>query len=275
MPELPEVETIRRQLEKEAVGRRVKGVDVRFAGRLNVKPAVLIKALVGSRIISVRRRAKLLLVGFASGWTLVFHLKMTGRLLLVPAGTRPGKHDHLVFDLDRGRTLFFEDVRKFGYQKLVRTEDVEEAVITAGGYGPEPLEPGFNFGSFAGCLRRFGRKKVKPSLLDQTCIAGIGNIYADESLWRARINPERRVGTLGSAELKALYAGVRDSLKTSIRNRGTSADDYLDLYGREGKNEAELKAYGREGLKCRRCGGPIAKMRLAGRGTHYCPRCQK
>ena len=275
MPELPEVETIRRQLEKEVVGRRVKGIDVRFSGRLNVKSPVLAEALVGSRIISVRRRAKLLLVGFSGGWTLVFHLKMTGRLLLVPATTPPGKHDHLVFRLDDGRSLFFEDVRKFGYQKLVRTDDVESAVIAAGAYGPEPLEPGFTLGNFAGCLRRFGRKKVKPSLMDQTCVAGIGNIYADESLWRARIRPERRIGTLKPAEVKALYAGVRDSLKTSIRNRGTSADDYLDLYGREGTNEAALKAYGREGLRCRRCGGPIVKVRLAGRGTHYCPHCQK
>ncbi|MFA6603784.1 MAG: bifunctional DNA-formamidopyrimidine glycosylase/DNA-(apurinic or apyrimidinic site) lyase [Patescibacteria group bacterium] len=275
MPELPEVETIRRQLEKEAVGRRIKGVDVRFSGRLNVKPAVLAKALVSSRIIAARRRAKLLFVDFSSGWTLVLHLKMTGRLLLVPAKTRPGKHDHLVFHLNGGRDLFFEDVRKFGYQKLIRTEEVEEAIVVAGDYGPEPLEPGFTLARFTGCLRKFGRKKIKPSLLDQTCLAGIGNIYADESLWRARIRPERRVATLGPAELKALYAGVRDSLKISIRNRGTSADDYLDLYGKKGTNEAALKAYGREGLKCRRCGGLIAKVRLAGRGTHYCPRCQK
>ncbi len=275
MPELPEVETIRRQLSKEVTGAVIRSVDVRFAGRLNVGAAAFRARLAGARILSVGRRAKLLLFRLSNGWTLVAHLKMTGRFLLVKAGAAPGKHVHLVFHLSGGRDLFFEDVRKFGYLRLFRDAELAERVFAKEGYGPEPLEAAFTPEKFAGCLSRYAGKRIKPTLMDQTCVAGIGNIYADEALWRARVRPDRRAGSLTAAETRGLYRGVLDSLRSSIRYRGTSADDYLDLYGRPGTNAPRLRAYGRGGRTCSRCGHKLVKVRLAGRGTHYCPHCQK
>ncbi len=275
MPELPEVETIRRQLAKEITGAVIRSVDVRFAGRLNVSAAVFRKRLTGAGIRAVARRAKLLLIRLSNGWTMVAHLKMTGRFLLVKAGADPGKHVHVVFRLSGRRDLFFEDVRKFGFLRLFRSAELEEKVFAREGYGPEPLEAGFTAEKFAGCLSGRSGKRIKPTLMDQTCVAGIGNIYADEALWRARVRPDRRTGSLTADEMRGLYRGMLTSLRGSIRNRGTSADDYLDLYGRKGTNARRLRAYGRDGRPCGRCGHKLVKIRLAGRGTHYCPHCQK
>jgi len=275
MPELPEVETIRRQLEKEVVGSIIRSVDVRFAGRLNVSPAVLRKRIVGATITAIGRRAKLLLLRFSSGWTLAVHLKMTGRFLLVRSGTEPTKHVHVVFGLSGGRQLFFEDVRKFGFLKMVPTDALGPDLLDKEDYGPEPLGPGFTLNKFAGCLRRFAGKRIKPALMDQTCVAGVGNIYADEALWRAKVRPDRRTGDLTAGEVSGLYRGIRDSLRRSIRDGGTSADDYLDLYGRRGTYARRLRAYGRDGRPCHRCSRKLVKIRLGGRGTHFCPKCQK
>jgi len=275
MPELPEVETIRRQLEREILGAVIRSADVRFAGRLNVSAAVFRRRLAGARIVSVGRRAKLLLVGLSNSWTLAIHLKMTGRLLLVAASAEPTKHVHVVFRLSGGRALFFEDVRKFGFIKVFASGSLEKEVFAKEGYGLEPLAAGFTADKFAGCLGRFSGKRIKPALMDQTCVAGVGNIYADEALWRARVRPDRRTGSLTVAETRGLYRGMLDSLRGSIRRRGTSADDYLDIYGRPGTNARRLEAYGRDGQPCRRCGHKLVKVRLAGRGTHYCPHCQK
>jgi formamidopyrimidine-DNA glycosylase len=274
MPELPEVETIRRQLEREVRGRRVRAVQVRFAGRLNVGARVFDRAISGAVIDSVGRRAKLLLIGLSNGWTMVVHLKMTGRFLLVLPTAKPTKHTHVVFHLSGRKDLFFEDVRKFGFIKLVRTGELDEKIINKEGYGPEPLAPGFNASRFAACLMRFKNKRIKPTLMDQTCVAGVGNIYADEALWRSRIKPDRRAGSLKEREIKELYRGLIHSLKESIRERGTSADSYLDLYGRPGTYVERLKAYGREGEPCPRCRGKLIRVRLAGRSAHFCPRCQ-
>jgi len=275
MPELPEVETIRRQLEKEVVGATIKGVDVRFAGRLNVKAGEFVRAAEGAKIVASGRRAKLLLIGLSSGWTMVVHLKMTGRFLLSKGEPMPTKHTHLVFRLSGGRTLMFEDVRKFGYVKLVRTDDLERLIFDKEGYGPEPLDPSFTAERFAMCVGGRPNKKIKPLLMEQTCIAGIGNIYADESLWRAGIRPQRRAGSLTREELRKLHDGVQESLRGSLAVRGTSADMYVDLYGERGNNVAKLKVYGREGEPCARCKGPIRKIFFAGRGTHFCPKCQQ
>jgi len=275
MPELPEVETIRRQLESEVVGRTVRSVDVIFGKRLNVAPAVFVRTLAGAKMEGVGRRAKLLLFRFSNGWTMAAHLKMTGRFLLRPAGAEPTKHVHVVFHLSGGNELFFEDVRKFGFLKLVRTAELESGLLGKETYGPEPLERGFTAPAFAACLARRASKRVKPALMDQTCIAGVGNIYADEALWRAKVRPERRVGSLKPAEMKLLYRGLLVSLKASIRSRGTSADDYLDLYGRQGTYAGKLKAYGRDGEPCERCGTKLVKVRIGGRSAHYCPKCQK
>lgn len=275
MPELPEVETIRRQLEEAVVGRSIVSVDVRFGGRLNVRPAAFEKGVVGATIASAGRRAKLLLLGLSNGNTVVTHLKMTGRYLLGPSGMPPTRHTHIVFGLSGGKELHFEDVRKFGYVRLFKTAELEREVFDREGYGPEPLDPSFTAGRFAMCVRGRPKKRIKPLLMAQTCIAGIGNIYADESLWRARIRPQRRAGTLTADELRRLHDGVQKSLRGSLEARGTSANDYVDLYGKKGENVARLKVYGRAGEPCPRCRGPIKKIAFAGRGTHFCPACQR
>jgi formamidopyrimidine-DNA glycosylase len=262
-------------MQKALAGRKIASVAVRFAGRLNVSAREFVRRVEGARIASVGRRAKLLLVNLSNGETIVTHLKMTGKYLLKPAGTEPTKHSHVVFDLDDGERLLFEDIRKFGYLKLIKTAALEKEVFDKEGYGPEPLDPAFTSARFALCLRGGGAQRIKPRLMAQTCIAGIGNIYADESLWRARIKPDRRVSTLKDAEIAALHDGVQVSLRESLKNRGTSADNFADLYGRPGKNVAKLKVYGREGMACQRCGAPIKKKRFAGRGTHWCGACQK
>lgn len=275
MPELPEVETIRRQLEHAVAGRKILDVEVPFAGRMNVPAGVFMRAVKGSSFAVPGRRAKLLLLHLSNGWTIVIHLKMTGRLLLGPAGRARPKHTHVVFSLAKGEELFFEDTRKFGYVKLVRTEALERDIFDKEGYGPEPLEPGFTAEKFAMCIRGRGRKKIKPLLMEQTCIAGVGNIYADEACWIARVHPERRADTLTDAELRELHKGVVGSMTKALEVRGSSADMFRDLYGQEGENVPNLAVYERQGKPCRRCRAPIEKYWLAGRGTHFCPKCQK
>jgi formamidopyrimidine-DNA glycosylase len=275
VPELPEVETIRRQLQRAVKGARIRSVQVRFGKKLNLPARRFAGLLAGQTIMSVRRRAKLLLFGLSDGWTLAVHLKMTGRFLLVPEHVLPDKHTHVVFHLTGGRQLFFHDVRKFGFMKLVRTARLQEEILEPAAFGPEPLESAFTFRKFAMCLRGHAGQRVKQALLDQSCLAGIGNIYADEALWRAALRPDRRVKSLTEAELRRLYRGARQSLRLGVKHRGTSADDYLDIYGRPGDNAARLKAYGRAGERCGRCRGRIKKIKLGGRGTHFCPGCQK
>lgn len=275
MPELPEVETVRRQLQAAVAGRTIRDVAVRFGRRLNVAPDELARILRGRKVVSVGRRAKLLVFNLSGGWTMIAHLKMTGRFLLVPSGQEPEKHTHVVFRLSGGKDLWFDDFRKFGYLRVYPTDRLEAEVFAKEEYGPEPLEKGFTAEKFAACLTSRQGKKVKPALTDQTCIAGIGNIYADEALWRAGVRPTRRIASLKAGEIKALHRGAIGALRQGIKYGGTSSDSYLDVYGRQGRNASRLAAYGREGEACRRCGQAIVKIRLGGRGTHYCPKCQK
>jgi len=274
MPELPEVETIRRQLEEAVVGKTVESVRMPYAKRAHFTLGELESAVVGKKIVSARRRAKLLLIGFSSKKTLVAHLKMTGRFSFVPSEEAEMKHTQVIFSLSGGMDLRFSDIRKFGYLKLVETGKLEELFLKEG-YGPEPLDPEFTYDRFMLCAMGPGPMRVKPMLMAQTCIAGVGNIYADEACWRAKVLPERRVDSLSVAESKAVYLGVTSALRESVERRGTSADNYVDLFGNKGQNVPHLDVYGREGEKCRRCGGVIMKMKFAGRGTHFCPGCQK
>ncbi len=288
MPELPEVETIRRQMEDELEGAKISAIEVRFAGRLNVPAGTFEKTVVGASFKEFGRRAKLLLLHLSNprlpagrGWTIVAHLKMTGRFLLLGSDYVPGKHDHVIFHLSgvrgqRSGVLVFQDVRKFGYLKLIRTDELEKKIFSKEGYGPEPLDPSFNLKKFRMCLTAHPKKKLKPLLMEQSCIAGIGNIYADEACWYGRVHPTRRVETLSEKELMGVYRGAMIALRGSLKHRGSSADMYLDLYGREGTNIPYLKVYGRDGEKCRRGdGGVIKKIWINSRGAHFCPRCQK
>lgn len=275
MPELPEVETIRRQLSKEIVGRRISSVDVFFAKRLNVPAKKFIGEVSGRRVRDVRRRAKVLLIDLSGGLTMAVHLKMTGRLLLTKKADAPTKHTHLVFGLSGGRRLMFEDVRKFGWVRLFETAAIEDSLIGPMELGPEPFDAAFTPESLAKCLSSRGNSRIKPLIMSQRCVAGSGNIYTDEALWKARIRPDRKAGTLTRQETVRLHAEIRSVLKEAIKRRGSSVDDYVDAYGRPGTYEMKHEAYGRGGEKCARCGGLIRKVRLGGRGTHYCPKCQR
>ncbi len=274
MPELPEVETLRRQMEKALVGRKILGVDVRFGRKVLPSPEGLVRAATGAKFKAFGRRAKLLLAHLSNGWTIITHLKMTGSYLLKKEGETPSKHAHVVFHLDKKEQLWFEDMRKFGFLKLAKTADLKR-FFDDEGYGPEPLDPAFTFKKFKMCVTSRPNKKIKPLLLDQGCIAGIGNIYADEACWYGKVHPERTVGSLSEKELKDVYTGAVKSLHDSVKRLGSSADNYRDLYGKKGGNVPHLWAYGRDDQPCRRCGAPLKKMWVAGRGAHYCPVCQR
>ena len=275
MPELPEVETIRRQLAQHVVGKKILGVRVLFAKKLNVPAATLVAKTKGATIRSVGRRAKLLLINLSNGYTMAIHLKMTGHVYLQKAGAAPSKYAFVVFTLSGGRQIVWDDVRRFGFLKLFDRKGLER-YLAGQKYGPEPLLRSFTPNLMGACLMKHPGKKVKQLLLEQTCIAGIGNIYAVEALWYARIHPKRAAGKLNDRELKDLHDGVQKILRSSIAKRGTSADAYLDLFGKKGTFVPKLKVYDRDGERCpRHDGGIIKKMTLGGRGTYWCPICQK
>jgi formamidopyrimidine-DNA glycosylase len=273
MPELPEVETIRRQLDRAVKGATIREAEVFFGKRISPSVAVFKKEVAGRKIMAVERRAKLLRLRLSGGFNLFIHLKMIGRVLLKKAGAERSKHTHAILRLKDGRELHWEDVRKFGYLKLYDDKKAERFLADFE-YGPEPLGRSFTEKTFADCLLRRPSAKIKPLLLEQKCIAGIGNIYATEALWSAKIHPLTRVEQLDNRKMKALHRAVVSVLKAAIPARGTSADSYVDLYGKTGTFVPKLKAYGREGEKCRRCGARMASMKIGGRGSAFCPKCQ-
>ena len=270
MPELPEVETIVRGLREPLVGRQFTGVRVgweNLVARCSVEEFK--RRLVGQRILGVKRRGKYLVFTLSGGGNLIIHLRMTGRLSIKNSDNELDKHDHLIFELDDGRELRFNNVRKLGRVYLV--EDEDEIV---GRLGPEPLDDDFTPADFAALLS--GRRgMIKPLLLNQQFMAGIGNIYADEALFAARIQPERKADTLTAGEIEHLYHAICQVLTQGIQNRGTTFSDYRDAGGREGGNQEYLRVFRRVGQPCPRCGTPIERTVVGGRGTYFCPRCQK
>lgn len=270
MPELPEVQTIARGLREPLFGRKFTGVRVGWEN-LVARPAVeeFKRELVGQGILDVKRRGKYLVFALSGGESLIVHLRMTGRLLIKNPDDELDKHDHLIFELDDGRELRFNNVRKLGRVYLV---DDEEEIV--GRLGPEPLDDDFTPADFTALLS--GRRgMIKPLLLNQQFIAGIGNIYADEALFAAHIHPERRADTLRPQEIKHLYHAIRQVLAQGIQNRGATFSDYLDAEGREGRNQEYLRVFRRTGQPCPRCGTPIERTVVSGRGTYFCPKCQK
>jgi formamidopyrimidine-DNA glycosylase len=271
MPELPEVETVARGLRASLVGRTITGVEVRWARTLvPPDPAAVSRCLVGQVISGVRRRGKWILIALSDGDTLLVHLRMTGQLVLEPVGFSDDRHVRVLFFLDNGWWLRFSDQRKFG--RIVLTSDPQSQV---GGLGPEPLEDDFTAERLEEMLA-CRRGRIKPLLLDQRFLAGLGNIYADESLWRAGVHPLRQADGLGSAEVRRLYQGIRSVLQAAIDSGGTTLADsaYRQPDGRSGEFYDLLAVYGREGQPCVRCGAAIERIVVGQRGTHYCPRCQ-
>jgi formamidopyrimidine-DNA glycosylase len=265
MPELPEVETYRARLEPRLLGRtfeRVRVHDHRLT--MPLEPAEVEAELEGERVASVERRGKYLLVRFESGLALVVHLRMTGGF-----PEQPASHERAVIELDDGSGLAYRDVRRFGTWHVLAPSELDEYLGAR--LGPEPLGPRFTAGFLGERLAR-RRAPLKAVLLDQRVVAGMGNIYADEALWHARLHPLRPASELDSEEVAALRQGVRRALRRGIVRQGADLGD--GAYP-SGSMQDEFRVYGRTGEPCRRCRAPIEKTRVAGRGTHYCPSCQR
>jgi len=274
MPELPEVETVKKSLEGLITGLIIKDVDLFMPKIVKLpSPQSFTETLAGKTIKKLGRRGKYLLIHLSDKHTLVIHFRMTGRLVYSPPGTSPGKHTHAVFRLSNGHELHFSDMRQFGRMALLETDRLD-TLAGLKDLGVEPLSEEFTREFLKKQLKR-RRVKIKPLLLDQTFIAGLGNIYADESLHRARINPEKTAVNLTAREIALLYRAIRDVLEEGIANRGTTFRDYVDGMGQTGSNKEALRVYDREDKPCLSCGKPIVRTRLGGRSSYYCPRCQK
>lgn len=272
MPELPEVETIRRQLHEKLVGQVVGNVTIIDSDKEFPKGKGFVTALAGKVIRSVDRRAKLLIMRFSDGSGVTIHLKMTGRLVFVAKESVPTKHDRWRLSFTKSDdVLQWSDVRRFGYTRYLTSEEID-AVMSE--YGPEPLDA--LVADLARALQDRGRSRsIKAALLDQSLIAGIGNIYADEACFRAGILPMTRVRDLSINDLERIAGHVQDVLQESIAQKGTSANDYVDAKGERGGFLGLLRVYGREHEPCVNCTTPITRIVHASRGTHYCARCQK
>jgi formamidopyrimidine-DNA glycosylase len=293
MPELPEVETVRRQLEPEVVGRRIDRAQVLDERWTRPEPpATVERALAGRTIESVSRRGKYLIVGLDAGRALVMHLRMTGNLLLRPAdsaavadlmesdrlggprlyeSTPELEHLRARLDLDDGSQLLFTDVRRFGTGVVLDADDLEDYLAPRAGI--EPLTDALT--AEALCELAAGRRApLKSFLLGQAGVAGIGNIYADEALWRAELHPLSPAGSMRPEHCEALRQGIVESLELALRNRGSSIDDYRDLRGERGSMQEEFVVHTREGQECNRCGTEIRRIVVGGRSTYFCPGCQ-
>lgn len=274
MPELPEVETVVRDLRAhELEGAVIREVEIRWPRMVaGTPPDRFVGALRGRTIVRVSRRGKHIILSLDNGESLLVHLRMTGKFRFAGRDGKPGAHDHVVVTLGDGRRLLFNDTRKFGRFRLVAS--VEEGLA---GLGPDAL--GAAFTATVLQERLAGRTRmIKPLLLDQTLVAGLGNIYVDESLWQAGIHPERRADTLTPAEIRRLYRAIRDVLGRAVRNGGTTLGagetNFYSVAGRRGRNADQLGVFRRTGEPCPRCGTTITRMVVGQRGTHVCPKCQ-
>jgi formamidopyrimidine-DNA glycosylase len=269
MPELPEVETIARQLRERGVeGRKI--IAVRVGWPRTIEPLSVpefSEKLIGATIDEISRVGKWMVFSLGSGQALLVHLRMAGSFAL-----EPGRYDRVVLELSGGLTLHYRDPRKFGRWKLVN-----DPGVILGALGPDALTPRFSPDYFREELSRRHRK-VKALLLDQSMVAGLGNIYADEALWEAMVHPERLSDSLSEEETMVLFQAIRHVLQVGIRNRGTSLGEgkanYRDVEGKTGEHREEVKAYGRSGKPCERCGTRLEKIVVVQRGSTFCPVCQ-
>lgn len=270
MPELPEVETIRKGLSDLIVGKEI--VDLETDSPKQVKPSLseVKRATIGARIKQIDRRAKLLLIHLSNGKILAVHLKLTGRLLVREKGEAKDSWQHITISLTGDKELRFSDLRKFGWIKLVDSGEVKNLLAE---FGPEPLA-NLSLSKFQEILSKSTRP-VKIVLMDQKKISGIGNIYAADALNLAKINPKTSAKKIKGKAAEALFKAIEKILRAGIRYRGASDQFYLDALGQKGAYQEHFLVYGRNGKKCFNCGGEIKKLFLGGRGTYFCPSCQK
>ncbi len=288
MPELPEVETVRIGLARLLPGRKVAFIDSDWTKSFPNAPKDVQQFLVGAAVVTVARRAKVLLIELSSKYSLVIHLKMTGQLVFRGSeerfgaghpnkslvGDLPDKSTRVTLTFTDGSQLFFNDQRKFGWMRLMPTAEVVNLDFFKK-VGPEPLSADFTWQDMRERLLRRKNTNIKAALLDQTVIAGVGNIYADESLWGAKIHPATLVHKLNGRQFHKLYDELVLVLRLSIEKGGSTDRNYVDAEGKRGSYLSFARVFRREGQACPRCGTIIMKTRVAGRGTHLCPRCQK
>ena len=288
MPELPEVETVRLQLLRKVAGKTIAHIDV-FHQKTVEHDVDFATHLTGKTIEHIDRIGKLLIFSFVdeANIFILAHLKMTGQFFYVDkanhivggghsmtaADTRelPGRHTRVAFTFTDGSHLYFNDMRLFGYTKIANAEMV---ALARKGFGPEPIDPDFDVDWFVTALRKKGAV-VKAALLDQSFIAGLGNIYVDEALWRAQVRPTRRANTITKAEATLIAKSAGDVMNEAIKAKGTTFQHFADTEGDAGNFTQFLQVFGKQGTPCPRCGTEIKKIRATGRGTHYCPSCQK
>lgn len=293
MPELPEVETVRIGLAHVLLNKQVQAVSFDTQKSFPNANADVDQFLVKAEIVAVRRRAKVLIIDLSTGYSLIIHLKMTGQMVFVPAGSStkdarfgaghpndslighlPDKSTRVTLSFVEGSSLYFNDQRKFGWMRLVPTVEIANIDFFKR-VGPEPLSSEFTAEVFIDRLQRRRKSGIKSVLLDQTVLAGIGNIYADESLWAAKIHPESKVYTIPHESLRLLHQEIVAVLKLAIEKGGSSDKNYVNAEGRKGSYISFAKVFRKEGSPCPRCGTIILKTRVAGRGTHICPTCQR
>jgi formamidopyrimidine-DNA glycosylase len=288
MPELPEVETVRRGLSRLIIGKRVVSVRYDWPKGFPNAEADVNGFLIGANIVEISRRAKVLLVELDTKYSLVIHLKMTGQMVYRGEneafgaghpndsliGELPDKTTRVTFGFSDGSQLFFNDQRKFGWVRLIPTAEVPNIDFMKK-VGPEPLNPEFTAAQFRERVRRRANTNIKAAILDQTTLAGIGNIYADEGLWGAKIHPSTPVKNVSDTKLNTLFDRLREVLELSIEKGGSSDKNYVNAEGKRGSFLTFANVFRREGKPCPRCGTTIIKTRVAGRGTHVCLKCQK
>lgn len=301
MPELPEVETVRLGLQKLLPGKIIAGVDYDFPKSFPNVPSDVNQFVIGAHVVLIRRRAKVLIIDLSSQYSLVIHLKMTGQLVYVPTqkntangtkqnkdderfgaghpnesliGALPDKSTRVTISFTDGSTLYFNDERKFGWMRLFPTIEVPNIDFFLR-VGPEPLEASFTPKVLYERLQRRKNSTIKSVLLDQSILAGVGNIYADESLWASKIHPETRVIALRKNQVTLLHKELVSVLRLSIEKGGSTDRNYVNAEGKKGSYITFANVFRKEGTPCKRCATQIIKIRVAGRGTHVCPRCQK
>jgi len=271
MPELPEVECVVRGLRRRIIGRTIERVTVHLPRIVRGSPLDLAEHLPGRIFRDVRRRGKLIIIGLDGGLSVLVHLRMTGQLLWLEPQAPLEKHTHVIFHLRSGRHLRYRDQRQFGWIQLAESEHLDQQPQIAG-LGPEPLE--IEREAFVRRLRSH-RRQIKPLLMDQTILAGLGNIYADESLFQARIHPLSRASRISTVKLNRLHIAVGEVLGKAIDCSGSTVRQFRGTDGEIGEFQNHFRVYDRQGQPCPRCRRPIIKIRVGGRGTHICARCQQ
>jgi len=272
MPEMPEVETVVRGLRKTIIGRRIIDVKIKPTAQIFPDKKEFSKIIKGAVFEKAERRGKNILLGLDNDFTLWVHLKMTGHFYYLPSSEPVGKHDHVVFELENdGHNLRFNDYRRFGRLRLFPSLDLWKQPGLAD-LGPEPLD--MSADDFVNLVRS-RRRMIKPALMDQTFIAGLGNIYADESLFLSRLHPMRLTDSISRAKLRELFGHIQCLFSKSIRMMGTSVDTFAGVNAQPGKFQNYLQVYGRDGESCVHCGTVIKRQKIGSRSAHFCPRCQR